>query len=235
MPRRRRPRPAARLAASSSRPRSRSSGSPAVGQHRWSRGRAPRKAGRRLRPPTGARRTPTHRRTVRRATARRRSGTTPADRSATSDSRLRYADGHQKAVSPPGAPPTARTPPATLRAAAAGTVSMCSLTGRSSWCTAANGNSDSDSIPAPRSTANRLGVLRRVVEQGRLADAGFATQHERTATAQPRPGEQLVDLRALLLTAVQHARNGTGVRPARTGDYTDSTGGCRAGVRVNQC
>jgi hypothetical protein len=44
----------------------------------------------------------------------------------------------------------------------------------------------------------------RVIEQRRLANAGFAKQHERPAAAVARSIEKLADANALAVSAVQH-------------------------------
>jgi hypothetical protein len=60
-----------------------------------------------------------------------------------------------------------------------------------------------------------LGARDRVLEQRRLSDSRFAPQHQGAAPASARLREQLVDARALALTADQHPSNASPVAERR--------------------
>ena len=70
------------------------------------------------------------------------------------------------------------------------------ITGRSSRCRAANANGDSDSMPCVRRTRIPSARPGRVGQQRRLADAGFAEQHQRGAP--PAAGAGRADRRCVL-------------------------------------
>ena len=71
------------------------------------------------------------------------------------------------------------------RALASGKRRRVVHTGRSNWCTAANGNSDSDSIPAPRRTLKPSARASGVVRAARTSRYRLAAQDQRAASARP--------------------------------------------------
>ena len=68
-----------------------------------------------------------------------------------------------------------------------------------------------------------LGAVDRVVEERRLADAGLATDHQRSGSALAGPIEELVEPRALALAAEQHGSTVTASRTEDNGPCGRST------------
>ena len=89
-------------------------------------------------------------------------------------------------------------------ACGAGSDEMRPSTGRSSSSSPANGIDASPSKPRAREHAHVAGVLGGVGEQRALADAGLAADHEHSARADARVGEQAADRCALRVATEQH-------------------------------
>ena len=149
----------------------------------------------------GARRTRAPGRTPRRATGRRRPGRPAAAR----------PPPRRAGPARPDRPRTGRAllpapcPNATCsaRACGSGRRSTRSSIGAQSWCSAANGSSSSDSTPAIAGHPAPGGRARDVVQQGCLADAGLAPQHQHRALAAADASQRLVQAGALCLTTAE--------------------------------
>ena len=176
------------------------------------RRRAARTAAPRPRRRAAGRRTAAPRARPRRATAGRRRPPAPAGaRPPPRAGSARAAATAKRSVT--GAASSASAPPSAC--AWTGGISLRrSSSGDSSSESAANGSSDSDSIPRARRTAQPVGVVGGVAQQRRLAHAGLAVHEQRRAAPLPRRLDHAPEPSALLVTSDQQGLGVYGCSPS---------------------